>query len=189
MNPSSSVLSIEQIPVGAIRQAIRDVVDYPKPGIVFKDITTVISDAHLFKSVLDYMTLTARAYQPDYIVGIEARGFIFGAPLADRLGVGFVPVRKKGKLPGPTVAYSYELEYGTDTIELHEGAIAPGKRVLIVDDLLATGGTAAACAHLLSAVGASVVAMMFMIELDFLKGRQQLPPHMSVESMIHYSAE
>lgn len=188
MNPTS-VLSLEQIPVGAICQAVRDIVDYPKPGILFKDITTVISDGHLFKGVLDYLTLKAQPYHPHYIVGVEARGFIFAAPLADRLGAGFIPVRKKGKLPGPVVQYSYDLEYGSDTVELHEGAIAPGSRVLVIDDLLATGGTAAACAELVHKVGSEVAAFLFMIELDFLKGRHNLPSGIPVDSMLHYSGE
>lgn len=188
MNPTS-VLSLEQIPVGAIRQAIREIPDYPKPGVNFKDITTVIRDAHLYKAVLDYLNLKALPYKADYVLGIEARGFIFGAPLADRLGIGFVPIRKKGKLPGPTMACSYSLEYGTDSVEMHEGAIEPGKRVLIVDDLLATGGTARACCDMVKGVGAEVAACLFMIELDFLKRRSKLLSGVPVDAMIHYKGE
>jgi adenine phosphoribosyltransferase len=175
-----------QIPLDFIRQAIRDIPDYPKPGILFKDITTVLRDATLFRALLDHLQERCVAWKPDYILGIEARGFIFGAPLADRLGAGFVPVRKKGKLPGKTVSYSYDLEYGSDTIEIHEGAIEPGKRVIVIDDLLATGGTAGACVKLAQDIGADVVGLAFLIELDFLKGREKFDPTLPIESLIHF---
>jgi adenine phosphoribosyltransferase len=169
-----------------ISEAIRNIPDYPKPGILFKDITTVLRDAAMYKATLDYMAERIAPHAPDYILGIEARGFILGAPLADRLGVGFIPVRKKGKLPGETHSYSYALEYGIDTIEIHVGAIEPGKRVVIVDDLLATGGTAGAAAQLVKEVGAMVKAYAFMVELDFLNGRQHLGDAASVETLIHF---
>ncbi|MCS6266585.1 MAG: adenine phosphoribosyltransferase [Vampirovibrio sp.] len=166
--------------------AVRNIPDYPKPGILFKDITTVIGDARLFKATLDLMTEQLKHLAPVIVVGIEARGFIFGAPLAERLNAGFVPIRKKGKLPGKTISYNYALEYGVDTIQIHEGAIPSGARVLIVDDLLATGGTAAAAAELVQQAGGVVVGYGFMIELDFLEGRKMLPSNIPVESLLHY---
>jgi adenine phosphoribosyltransferase len=169
-----------------ISTAIRDIPDYPKPGILFKDITTVVGDAALLKATLNFMSEQLAPLKPDYLIGIEARGFIFGAALADRLGAGFVPVRKKGKLPGNVLSYSYALEYGVDCIELHEGAIAPGSNVIIVDDLLATGGTAAAASELVSQAGGNVVAYSFMIELDFLNGKHSLKPDVPVLSLLHY---
>ena len=132
------------------------------------------------------MTEQLKSLAPVIVVGIEARGFIFGAPLAERLNAGFVPIRKKGKLPGKTISYNYALEYGVDTIQLHEGAIPAGARVLIVDDLLATGGTAAAAAELVQQAGGVVVGYGFMIELDFLEGRKMLSPTIPVESLLHY---
>ena len=176
----SSTVSIQQI-----SDAIRNIPDYPKPGILFKDITTVLQQPELFSATLDFMAARIAPYKPDYILGIEARGFILGAPLADRLGVGFIPVRKKGKLPGETHSYSYALEYGIDTIEIHKGAVEPGKQVVVVDDLLATGGTAAAAAKLVEEVGAHVKAYAFMVELDFLNGRDQLNDT-PIESLIHF---
>ena len=169
-----------------ISEAVRNIPDYPKAGILFKDITTVIGDARLFKATLDLMTKQLKSLAPVIVVGIEARGFIFGAPLAERLNAGFVPIRKKGKLPGKTISYNYALEYGVDTIQLHEGAIPAGARVLIVDDLLATGGTAAAAAELVQQAGGVVVGYGFMIELDFLEGRKMLSPTIPVESLLHY---
>ena len=166
--------------------AVRNIPDYPKPGILFKDITTVIGDARLFKATLDLMTEQLKHLAPVIVVGIEARGFIFGAPLAERLNAGFVPIRKKGKLPGKTISYNYALEYGVDTIQIHEGAIPSGARVLIVDDLLATGGTAVAAAELVQQAGGVVVGYGFMIELDFLEGRKMLPSNIPVESLLHY---
>lgn len=169
-----------------ISTAIRDIPDYPKPGILFKDITTVVRDATLLKATLDKMAEQLAPFKPAYLVGIEARGFIFGAALADRLGAGFIPVRKKGKLPGKVLSYSYALEYGVDCIELHEGAVEPGSNVIIVDDLLATGGTAAAASELVTQAGGNVVAYSFMIELDFLNGKQALTPNVPVLSFLHY---
>jgi adenine phosphoribosyltransferase len=132
------------------------------------------------------MTEQLKHLAPVIVVGIEARGFIFGAPLAERLNAGFVPIRKKGKLPGKTISYNYALEYGVDTIQIHEGAIPSGARVLIVDDLLATGGTASAAAELVKQAGGTIVGYGFMIELDFLEGRKMLPSNIPVESLLHY---
>ncbi len=155
-----------------ITAKIRDIPDYPQPGIVFKDITPLLADGKAFSAVVDGLADGHGAI--DKVVGIEARGFILAAPVACRLGAGFVPVRKKGKLPGPIFAEDYELEYGTATIEVHQDAFAPGDRILIVDDVLATGGTAAATAALVRRSGAAVVTIAVMIELSFLHGRGKL---------------
>ena len=165
--------------------AIRDIPDYPKTGILFKDITPILKDPMLFSQTLDRLVERLKPYAPDYILGVEARGFIFGATLADRLGVGFIPIRKKGKLPAETLSYSYALEYGVDTIEMHQDAIEAEARVIILDDLLATGGTAAAAAELVKQVGANLVAYGFVIELDFLNGRELLGD-VPVESLLHF---
>ncbi|WP_157253311.1 adenine phosphoribosyltransferase [Nonomuraea typhae] len=151
---------------------IRDVPDYPKPGILFKDITPLLGDATAFAVVVDELAGLAEV---DKIVGIEARGFILAAPVAYRSRAGFVPVRKKGKLPAETLEESYDLEYGSATIEVHRDAFAPGDRVLIVDDVLATGGTAAATVELVRRAGAEVVGVAVLMELAFLKGRERLP--------------
>lgn len=168
-----------------LSDAVRNIPDYPKPGILFKDVTPLMKDPALFSDVLDQLVERLRPYRPDYILGVEARGFIFGAPLADRLKIGFIPVRKKGKLPAETYSYSYALEYGIDTIEMHKDALEGHHRVIVLDDLLGTGGTAAAAAELVKNVGAEVVAYGFVIELDFLNGRQLLG-NVPVESLLHY---
>lgn len=157
-----------------LRDAVRDVQDFPKAGIVFKDITPILSSGDLLRRSVDLFFEACREKKVDKIVGIDARGFIFGAAVADRLGVGFVPVRKKGKLPFHTHSVSYDLEYGQGEVEIHVDAICPGERIVIVDDLLATGGTAAAAAHLVRKVGGELVEIQFLIELEFLKGRQKL---------------
>jgi adenine phosphoribosyltransferase len=157
-----------------LRQAIRDVPDFPKPGILFKDITPVLSEPSLYTAVVDHLAEAHADVRIDRVVGIEARGFIFAAPLAVRLGAGFVPVRKPGKLPHRTVRVEYALEYGMDALEAHEDAIRPGDRVLLVDDLLATGGTAAAAAQLVERLGGRVVGAAFVVELGFLDGRARL---------------
>jgi len=154
---------------------IRDVPDFPQPGILFKDITPILSDHAAFSEVVDKMTEQARAFRPDVIVGIESRGFLFGTPLALNLGVGFAPVRKLGKLPYQTINEEYALEYGTNTVEAHTDAVKPGQRVVIVDDLLATGGTARAAAALIERLGGVVAGYCFLVELTFLNGRAQLP--------------
>ncbi len=157
-----------------LKKLVRDVPGFPKPGIVFKDITTLTKDPQGFRAAVDSLVKHYRDEHIDVVVGIESRGFIFGAPVALELGVGFVPARKPGKLPAETVRAEYELEYGTDAIEMHRDAITPGQRVLIVDDLLATGGTAAAAARLVEELGGTVVGMAFLIDLSFLKGREKL---------------
>lgn len=158
-----------------IRAAIRDVVDFPKPGIVFKDITPVLADGRLFHDAVSLLCQPHADTRVDKVVGIDARGFIFGAAVADRLRAGFVPVRKKGKLPWRTRHTSYTLEYGESHIELHEDAVKPGETVLIVDDLLATGGTAAAAIRLVSQSGARLIGLSVLVELSFLNGRSALP--------------
>jgi adenine phosphoribosyltransferase len=155
-----------------IRAAVRDVPDYPSPGIVFKDITPLLADGALFAAVTG--ALAAGHGRIDKVAGIEARGFILAAPVACALGAGFVPIRKAGKLPAPAYAQSYDLEYGQATIEVHQDAFAPGDRVLIVDDVLATGGTAAASAELVRRSGATVAEIAVLLELGFLNGRSKL---------------
>jgi adenine phosphoribosyltransferase len=159
-----------------LRGGIRDVPDYPSPGILFKDVTPLLADAALFDEAV---TGLAAGFGPDeatvdVVAGVEARGFIFGAPVAHALGVGFVPIRKAGKLPFTTASAEYALEYGSATIEVHTDAVQPGQRVLLLDDVLATGGTAEAAARLLEGLGAQVVAVTFLIELGFLGGRERL---------------
>ena len=171
--------------IDALKAAIRDVPDFPKKGIVFKDITTLLRDPALFHRVGDLMVALCNGYAADKIVAIESRGFILGSQLADRLGLGFVPVRKPGKLPAETRKASYALEYGTDSLEIHADALAPGERVLVVDDVIATGGTAKATAELVGSLGASVTAFAFLIELRFLDGRSKLAGH-RVSSLITY---
>ena len=149
---------------------VRDVPDYPKPGIVFKDITPVLADARAFASAIERLAGPFAGQRIDAVLGIEARGFMFAAPVALRLGAGFVPVRKPGKLPRRARRVQYALEYGTDAVEMHEDALAPGARVLLVDDVIATGGTAAAAVELARGVGAEVIAATFLIELSFLGG-------------------
>lgn len=153
---------------------IRDVPDFPVPGILFKDITTLLQDGEAFRDAIDGLHERVKGLAADVVVGMESRGFIFAAPLAYRLGVGFVPVRKLGKLPFETVSIEYELEYGSNTLEIHRDAILPGQRVLVVDDLLATGGTVGATVDLVQQLGGAVVAAAFLIELKALKGRAQL---------------
>ncbi len=169
----------------ALRAAIRDVVDFPKPGIIFKDITPILADGALFRQAVSLFCETTGGAKIDKIVGIDARGFIFGAAVADRLGAGFVPIRKKGKLPWKTRQNAYSLEYGEAIVELHEDAIQPGERILLVDDLLATGGTAAASVALLEGLGADIVAVSVLIELGFLQGRAKLFPH-PVHAILDY---
>lgn len=170
-----------------IQKLIRDVPDFPKPGIVFKDVTPLLADAQAMALVYEAMAAPFLAGDPqvDLVLGIESRGFIFGTPLAQRLGVGFAPVRKPGKLPWRTVAESYALEYGTDTLELHEDAVQPGMNVLVVDDLLATGGTLRAACRLVERLGAKVAACAVLIELGFLEGRKNLDGR-RLHSVIRY---
>jgi adenine phosphoribosyltransferase len=171
--------------IDALRTAIRDVPDFPKKGIVFKDITTLLRDPVLFRRTLDLMTVLCGDLVVDRVVAIESRGFIFGSVLAERLGAGFVPVRKPGKLPAGTVKASYALEYGTDTLEMHLDAISAGDRVLVVDDVIATGGTAKAVGELVAGQGGRVSAFAFLVELGFLDGRKKLDGH-EVRRLIAY---
>ncbi len=164
---------------------VRDVPDFPKPGILFKDITPVVQDGPALSEVVAVMAEWAKAQRVEAVVGIEARGFIFGAPVAIALGVGFVPLRKLGKLPCDTVQEEYALEYGTNTVEVHADAIRPGQRVVIIDDLLATGGTAAAAARLVERLGGVVAGFEFLIELNFLEGRNILG-HYEINSLLSY---
>src|SRR3954452_17645693 len=166
----------QQAPVSSadLQQAIRNIPDFPKPGIQFKDITPVLSDARLFAASIDLLTEGFAPGSVDAIIGIDARGFIFAAASALKLKAGFIPVRKKGKLPYSTYEQSYDLEYGTNTIALHTDAVKPGSRVVLIDDLLATGGTAEAAAALLKKIGADILEVNFLIELSFLNGREKL---------------
>ncbi len=161
-------------PSELLRSAIRDVHDFPKPGIVFKDIAPILSDPALLRHSIDQLTATAGDVKIDKVVGIDARGFIFAAPVALNLDAGFVPVRKAGKLPWQTHSMAYSLEYGENIVEIHKDAILPGENVLLVDDLLATGGTAAAAIKLINQLDANLIAASFLIELTFLNGRDLL---------------
>ena len=169
-----------------LKARIRHIPDFPKPGILFYDITTLLRDPQGFAAMVEALAAPYRDAGIDVVVGIESRGFIMGAAVAQALGCGFVPIRKPGKLPSATLRESYALEYGTDTLEMHTDAITPGQRVLIVDDVLATGGTAAAATRLVVAVGGHLVALAFLIELDFLQGRQRLPGQ-QVHAVLHYA--
>ncbi len=170
-----------------IKALIRDIPDFPKPGIMFRDITTLLSNAEGLTYTIDTLVEKCREENliPDYVVGMESRGFLFGVPLAYQLNAGFIPVRKPGKLPAAVHQIEYALEYGTDSLEIHQDAIAPHHRVLIVDDLIATGGTAKATAELLAKIGCEVLGFAFIIELLALKGRQQLP-NLPIISLVEY---
>jgi len=168
-----------------LKAAVRDVADFPKPGIVFKDITPILADPKLFKHAVHLMADTVGDLKIDKIVGIEARGFIFGAALAHHLGVGFIPLRKKGKLPWKTHEQAYSLEYGEAVIELHQDAVIEGEKVLLVDDLLATGGTTAAAIKLLERLNAKLVGIAYLVELTFLDGRSKLGQH-PIHSILTY---
>lgn len=168
-----------------IEKLIRDIPDFPKKGIVFKDITPLLGDGEAFREVIQAFCDRIDGMGIQKIVGIESRGFIFGAALAQATGIGFVPVRKPGKLPYQTVRESYELEYGTDAIEMHRDAVLPGEKVVLVDDLLATGGTLAACASLVRSIGGDPVASLLVVELAFLNGRERLPGH-DIHALITY---
>jgi adenine phosphoribosyltransferase len=157
-----------------LKRYIRDVPDYPQKGIVFRDITPLLGDRTIFREVVDLMSKGWASDPPDLVAGIEARGFIPGAAIAVKLGAGFVPIRKTGKLPWTTIVESYDLEYGTDQLEVHSDAVQPGQKVLIVDDVLATGGTASAAVRLMRKLGADVVGVQVLIELGYLDGRERL---------------
>ena len=168
-----------------LRDRVRDVPDFPKPGIVFKDLMPLVADAAYFRETIDRLEELARPRQPDIILGAEARGFIFGGALADRLGCGFVPARKPGKLPWNTVEATYELEYGTDSLQVHKDAVPAGTRVIVLDDVLATGGTARAKVELVEGLGGIVAGVLFVIELEFLHGRERLAGY-DVHSLVIY---
>jgi adenine phosphoribosyltransferase len=168
-----------------LKDLIREVPDFPKKGILFYDITTLLKDKVGFATLIDALSEHYLNEKIDTVLAIEARGFIFGPALAYRLNAGFVPIRKPGKLPAETVRWTYELEYGQDTLEIHKDAIKPGERVIIVDDLLATGGTANACASLAKSLGAEIAGMGFVVELDFLNGREKFNGT-EVFSLLHY---
>src|ERR1700691_4135586 len=170
-----------------LKKLIREIPDYPKPGILFYDLTTLLKDKSGFRQLVDKLCDHYTDRKIDVVVGVEARGFIFAPALAYRLGAGFVPVRKAKKLPAKTAKISYQLEYGTDTLEIHEDAIRPGQNVIISDDLLATGGTAAATVQLVRGLGGTVNGVVFAVELSFLNGRSKLPG-LDVFSLIRYDA-
>src|SRR5215204_4708783 len=170
-----------------LKKLIREVPDFPKPGINFYDITTLLKDADGLKQTIDALAENYRGEQIDTVIGVESRGFIFAAPLAYHLGAGFVPVRKPKKLPAEKVSVSYDLEYGQDTLEMHKDAVGQGHRVLIVDDLLATGGTAKAVVDLVEGLGGEVVGLLFLVELNFLKGRDKFEGY-NVQSLIRYDS-
>lgn len=171
--------------IADLKKHIRDIPDFPQEGIIFKDISTLLKNKEAFKKSIDELARKFGQERIDYVVGVEARGFIFGAALAYKLGVGFIPVRKKGKLPYKTKSVTYKLEYGTDTLEIHEDALAPKARVLIVDDLLATGGTIKAVVDLIIAQKARIVGVAFLVELRFLKGKERLKD-LPIYSVIQY---
>jgi len=169
-----------------LKSKIRAVPDFPKPGILFYDITTLLADPEAFRTVIDRLAEPYANQKIDKIVGIESRGFIFGAPLSERLNVGFVPVRKPGKLPSDFIEESYDLEYGSNTLCIHKDAVSPGERVLVIDDLLATGGTMAATAKLIQRLEGEIVSLACVIELLFLNGREKLKGH-PVFSLLTYT--
>ncbi len=164
---------------------IRSIPNYPQEGVIFRDITTLLKDPKAMVYAIDELKQTLEALEFDYVLGPESRGFIFGMPVAYEMQKGFIPIRKKGKLPHEVVSQEYELEYGTATIEMHKDALKKGDKVVIVDDLLATGGTAKATIEMVEKIGAEVVGLHFLIELDFLKGRENLEGY-SVEAVLHY---
>jgi len=179
---SSSAASAKCEP---LKKLIREIPDFPKPGILFYDITTLLKDKKGFATLIDALAEFYLQQKIDLVLGMEARGFIFGPALAYRLNAGFVPVRKPGKLPAPAASVKYDLEYGSNTLEIHKDAIEKGQRVLIVDDLLATGGTAEATAKLATSLGAEIAGLGFVVELDFLHGRKKLGSY-EVFSLLHY---
>ena len=168
-----------------LKEYIRDIPDFPQPGILFRDITPLLNDPGAFAASVTMLAHEVAGHDIDRIAGVESRGFLFGTPLALKLGVGFVPIRKPGKLPAASLREEYTLEYGTNAIEMHEDAVGKGESVLVIDDLLATGGTAAATCRLIERAGAKIAACAFVIELEFLKGREQLDGY-DVISLVTY---
>jgi adenine phosphoribosyltransferase len=183
--PTAPAKPAGRIEAEQLKRLIREIPDFPKPGIVFYDITTLLKDKAGFGALIDQLAEYYISQDVDLVLGMEARGFIFAPALAYRLNAGFVPVRKPGKLPAATVKYDYALEYGTNSLEIHQDAIQKGQRVLIVDDLLATGGTAEATAKLAERLGAKIAGLGFVVELDFLKGREKLKGY-DVMSLLRY---
>jgi len=180
-----TVITLRFCPDMDLKTLIRDIPDFPKPGIMFRDITTLLHNPEGLRYAIDALAEQSTDLAPDYVAGIESRGFIFGMPLAYKMGLGFIPVRKAGKLPAATYQVEYELEYGVDRLEMHQDACPPKSRILIVDDLIATGGTAAAAAKLIEQAGCELVGYSFAIELTFLNGRKHLPD-VPVRSLIQY---
>lgn len=168
-----------------LASTIRDIPDFPKPGIIFKDITTLLKNPKAFKQAVDEIAVHFKGKNIDNVIAVESRGFIFGAALAYKLGAGFIPVRKKGKLPAKTISFEYTLEYGTDTLEIHSDAVLKGENVIIIDDLLATGGTTQAVENMLENLGANLIGTAFVIELTFLNGREKLK-NKNILSLIQY---
>ena len=181
-------MSMKKVGEPDLKQVIRNVKDFPKPGIVFRDITTLIADPVAMRYAVDKLAGEAAGRKAEVILAAESRGYIFGAAVAYKLGLPLVIVRKPGKLPAKTIRHTYELEYGTDTLEIHVDAVKPGQKVMLIDDLLATGGTIAACASLVEKLGGTVVGAAFVIELSFLPGRQRLG-NMPVYSIVDYESE
>ena len=169
-----------------LKQSIRDIPDFPEKGIIFKDITSLLINPDALQYSIDLLVDECRKYSIDKIAGIESRGFIFGMPVANKLGLGFIPIRKPGKLPAETISQTYELEYGTDSIEIHRDAISRGEKIVIIDDLLATGGTAEAACSLIDKCGGEVILISFLIELLFLNGRNKLKER-NIFSVLEYS--
>ncbi len=171
-----------------VKASIRDIPDFPKPGIIFKDITTAIKEPETFRRIVNYLTEIFKDENIDYVAGIESRGFIFGAPVAYNLGAGMIMIRKPGKLPAEVEQVTYDLEYGTDTVEIHKDSIEPGERVLIIDDILATGGTATAALTLIEKIGGNCTGIAFAVELEFLDGRKHFPTNKDIKivSMVKY---
>lgn len=170
----------------ALKEHIRDIPDFPEPGVVFKDITPLLAHADTFRALVLHLADHYAEAGISKVAGIEARGFIFAAPLATALGAGFVPIRKEGKLPHEVEKEDYELEYGSDLLEVHKDAVEPGEVVLIVDDVIATGGTAAASIRLMERLGARVAGVAALVELDFLDGRSRIPEHVDLFTLVHY---
>jgi adenine phosphoribosyltransferase len=184
-SPASSTSKSSVINCDHLKELIREVPDFPKPGILFYDITTLLKDKVGFATLIDALSAHYMERDIDLVLGIEARGFIFGPALAYRLNAGFVPVRKPKKLPAETAKVTYQLEYGSDSLEMHKDAVRPGQRVIIVDDLLATGGTCAATVQLVKSLAGDIAGLAFVVELDFLKGRERLKEY-DVFSLLHY---
>ena len=172
--------------IANVKDKIRAVKDFPKPGIIFRDITTALKEPDTLKEMIDYLCDQFKGTKIDYVAGIESRGFIFGMPMAYKLNAGFVPIRKPNKLPAATLSQEYELEYGTDKIEIHTDAIEEGANVLIVDDLLATGGTTEAAAKLIKKTGGNLIGIAFLIELEGLNGREKFDKDLKIVSMLKY---